>query len=352
MDELIREDVKKIVAELETFREKISGKTFLVTGGAGFLGSWFCDVLDFFNAKIICVDNLVSGHSKNIEHLMKKENFTFLNSDILNYNHDEKIKLDYIVHMASIATPPLYMEHPVETLDTNILGTKKLLELSKEHSVKGFLFMSTSEIYGSVPDNFVPTKENFYGFTNSFGPRSMYDEGKRAAEAYCYSYFKKFNLPIRIVRIFNTFGPRLDVNGTSQYGRAIIKFIFQALNNQVITVHGDGKQTRSFCYVTDQIVGLFKVLLTPGIDGEVFNIGNDKEISIMDLAQLVVKKVKSRSQIVLNSPATYNLEDDPRRRCPDITKAKSVLGFGNKVDLEGGIEKTAEWMRKNILSAV
>lgn len=345
MDEIIGEDVQKIVKELEPFREKITGKTFLVTGGAGFLGSWFCDVLDAFGANVICVDNLISGSSKNISHLLQKKNFKFVKHDVT-----KKIELDgmvdYIVHMASIASTPLYQKYPIETLDANIFGTLNMLELAKQKKVKGFLLTSTSEIYGNPPDNMIPTPETFPGHVASMGPRSMYDEGKRAAEAYAYNYFKQFGLPIRVARIFNVYGPRLDVESTSQYGRAIVKFLAQSIKNETVTVYGDGKQTRSFCYVSDEIEGLFKLLLTPDIDGEVFNIGNKDEISILDLANLIVKITNSKSEIVINSPPNFNLKDDPRRRCPDTTKARKLLNFSPKTNLEFGIDRLAKWMKK------
>lgn len=343
MDKIIEEDLKILQRNLADLKDRIEGKTFLVTGGAGFLGSWFCDVAHAFGGTVICVDNISSGSRKNIEHLIGKENFVFVEEDILKYEPEENI--DYIVHMASIATPPLYMKFPVETLDVNISGVRKLLELARKKNVKGFLLMSTSEIYGNPPDEHFPTKETFYGIVNSFGPRSMYDEGKRAAEAYCWSYFHKFKLPIRISRTFNTYGPRLDVESTSQYGRALIKFVHQSLKGEPITVYGDGKQTRSFCYITDQIEGLFRLLLTPGLDGEVFNIGNQKEFSVIELANLIIKITNSKSRISIDSPANYNLKDDPRRRCPDITKASKMFGYSPKVDLEKGLSRVAAWMK-------
>jgi nucleoside-diphosphate-sugar epimerase len=343
MNYIIEEDLKELKHNLSDLAEKIQGKKFLVTGGAGFLGSWFCDVLDSFNADITCVDNISSGSEKNIDHLLGKENFHFINSNLLDFESDKKF--DYIVHMASIATPPLYMKYPIETLDININGTRKLLEKARADNVEGFLFMSTSEVYGNPPDNQIPTKETFHGIVNSFGPRSMYDEGKRAAEAYCYSYYHSFKLPIRISRTFNTYGPRLDIVSPNQYGRALIKFINQATCNNPITIYSDGNQTRSFCYITDQIEGLFRLLLTPGIDGEVFNIGNQKELSIIALANLILKTTNSKSNITLESQANYNLRDDPKRRCPDITKANITFGYSPKVDIEDGLKRVADWMR-------
>lgn len=343
MNDVISKDLNTLTENLSAFKDKIEGKTFLITGGAGFIGSWFSDVVISMGGRVICVDNISSGSMKNIDHLSGNQNFKLVKDDVLNYNPDEKI--DYIVNMASIATPPLYMEHPVETLDTNIQGTRKLLELAVKEKVDGMLHMSTSEVYGNPHDEMVPTPEHHHGIVNSFGPRSMYDEGKRAAEAYCYSYYQKYKVPVRISRTFNTYGPRLDVESTSQYGRVLAKFMHQAINGNPITVYGDGSQTRSFCYITDQIEGLFRLLLTPGIDGEVFNIGDPNELTISDLAKMIVDVTNSKSAIEMNSDPSYNLKDDPRRRCPDIEKSKNTLGYYSKVELKDGLDRVSEWMR-------
>jgi len=337
-------NVTELTSSLERFKDKVAGSNVLVTGGAGFLGSWFCDTLHVMGANIVCVDNLVSGDMSNIAHLIGRDGFTFVNADLLEWKPDRKF--DYIVHMASIASPPLYMKHPIATLDCNILGTKKLLDLAREQNVKGFLMMSTSEVYGNPPDGHVPTAETFHGHVNSFGARSMYDEGKRAAEAYCYSYYKEYGVPVRVARTFNTYGPRLDSKETSQYGRALVRFVKQALNGQPITVYGDGTQTRSFCYVSDQINGLFRLLLTPGLDGEAVNIGNPSEHSILELAELIVKLTGSKSQIQKHAEPHYDLMDDPKRRCPDISKARQLLEWEPKMPLEAGLKLTVEWMRR------
>jgi len=308
------------------------------------LGSWFCDVLHEMGASTVCLDSLVSGDTSNIAHLIGKKGFTFVQADLLRWQPDRKF--DYIVHMASIASPPLYMKHPIATLDCNILGTKKLLELAREQKVKGYLQMSTSEIYGNPPDEFVPTPETFHGHVNSFGVRSMYDEGKRAAEAYCHSYWTEYKVPVRVARTFNTYGPRLDVKETSQYGRALVKFVKQALEGKPITVYGDGLQTRSFCYISDQIAGLFRLLLTPGIDGEAINIGNPRENTIKELAEAVVKVTGSSSKVQVGTPPHYDLQDDPKRRCPDITKARRLLNWEPKVPLETGLKLVVEWSRR------
>ena len=342
----IQDDVTEISNELKNIKEKINGKTFLITGGAGFLGSWFCDSLNSFDANIICVDNLITGSLENIQHLENKPNFRFINHDITK-TLEIKENIDYIVHMASIASPPVYQKYPIETLNANVLGTINMLELAKEKNVKGFLLTSTSEVYGNPPDDSIPTPEAFPGFVSSYGPRSCYDEGKRVAEAYCFSYFKQFKLPVRIARIFNTYGPRLDLKSTSQYGRALIKFVFQALNDQPITVYGDGKQTRSFCYITDQTICLFRLLLSTGMDGEVVNIGNDNEISIIELVNKILKVFGKNVEITLNAQPNYDLTHDPRRRCPDISKARKILNYNTAVSLEEGLRRTIEWIKSS-----
>jgi len=244
--------------------------------------------------------------------------------------------------MASIASPPLYQKYPLETLDANVIGTRNALEIARKNDVEGFLFSSTSEIYGDA--EVIPTSEEYWGNVNPIGPRSVYDEGKRVAETYCIAYFHKYSLPIRVARIFNTYGPRLDAKSTSQYGRVIAKFINQTLNNAPLTVYGDGSQTRSFCYITDLIDGLFKLLLIPSVNGEVLNLGYNKEISIMNLAKLIAKLTGSSSEIVFKPLP----KDDPKRRCPDITKAGKLINWRPKISLEQGLEYTIEWLGKGV----
>jgi nucleoside-diphosphate-sugar epimerase len=285
------------------------------------------------------VDNLISGSNTNIDHLSERGNFRFINEDVTKFSTDEK--LDYIAHMASIASPLSYLAKPIETLDANVVGTRRMLELARENNVKSFLFTSTSEVYGNPGDANVPTPEDYYGYVNSFGPRAVYDEGKRCAEAYCLAYINKFNVPIRISRIFNTFGPRLDIKSKTQYGRVIVKFVLQALANQPLTVYGDGTQTRSFCYITDQVEGLLKLLLLPNLKGEVINIGNTNEITILELANKIAKLTNTNSGIEFQPLP----KDDPRRRNPDISKAKMLLGFYPKIGLNEGLMRTIEWFK-------
>ena len=339
IDEIISEDIGRTKENVREFRAKVKGQTFLVTGGAGFIGSWLCDVLVDFGANVICVDNLSSGMDSNIDHLVGRENFRFINEDVTTVVIDDK--LDYIVHMASIASPLSYLALPIETLDANVIGTKRMLELAKKNNVKGILFTSTSEVYGNPDDKNIPTPETYYGYVNSFGPRAVYDEGKRCAEAYCLAYLNKFKLPIRISRIFNTFGPRLDIKSKTQYGRVVVKFITQALSRSPITVYGDGTQTRSFCYITDQIEGLMKLLLAPNLDGQVINIGNTEEVTVLELAKRIINLTNTPSPIEFHPPQ----QDDPRRRRPDMTKAKKLLNFTSRINLDEGLARTIEWFR-------
>jgi UDP-glucuronate decarboxylase len=331
------EDIRNVIKEISEFKDEVEGKKVLITGGAGFIGSWICDVLHELKADVFCLDNLLTGSRENIKHLLNKKKFRFIKADVCKYSTSQKF--DFIIHAASIASPLIYQKHPIETLDANLIGTRNMLELARKSDAV-FLFTSTSEVYGN--EEVIPTPENYYGYVNSFGPRCMYGEGKRAAEAYCYSYFQTYKLPIRIARIFNTYGPRLDVSNTG-YGRVVVKFITQALKGESLTIYGDGTQTRSFCYIADTVSGLLKLLLKKNIDGEVVNIGNDEEIKIIDLAHIILKITNSKSQIVFQ-PA---LKDDPLRRRPDLTKAKKLIKYLPKVSLEEGLEKTIEWYRNH-----
>jgi nucleoside-diphosphate-sugar epimerase len=343
MHRIIKEDVEKITEDLASFKPRIKGKKFLITGCAGFLGSWLSDVICAMDGEVIGVENFISGSKENIEHLLNAENFKLIERDVCEFDTEEKI--DYILHMASIASPPLYQKYPVKTLDANVLGIKRMLELGLKNKIKGFMFGSTSEVYGKPHDEMIPTPEHFYGYVNSYGPRAMYDEGKRAGEAYCYAYFLEHNLPVRIARIFNTYGPRLDIKSTSLYGRVLIKFIHQALYDDQITIYGDGKQTRAFCYVSDTIEGLIKLLLTEGLNGEVMNIGNNEETSILALAKLIHRLTNSKAEFSFNHPPQYDIRDDPKRRCPDISRAKEKIGFNPRISLEEGLIKTIEWYK-------
>lgn len=320
---------------MESYEGKISGKSFLITGGSGFLGSWLSEKIESLGGKVTILDNLSSGSRDNSEHLKAK----FIQADVCD-TQTMPGKLDYIIHAASIASPDYYQKKPIETIWANTKGLHNMLALAKQKKVKGFLFTSTSEVYGNPPDKFVPTPETYYGNVNSYGPRSCYDEGKRCGEAYCYTFFHAFGTPVRLARIFNTYGPRLRAKEGSSYGRVIPRFVNQARANDDITVFGDGLQTRSFCFVDDQIDGLLRLLLTDGLDGEVVNIGNDDEKTIKELAKTIKSAVSSNSKIAYRPLP----KDDPMRRCPDLRKARRLFGFKTKVKLKEGLKETIGWM--------
>jgi UDP-glucuronate decarboxylase len=313
-------------------------QTVLVSGGAGFLGSWMCEVLVAQNAKVICLDNLSSGREENIDHMRNNENFLFLRHDI-----SQPIvldtKIDFILHMASRASPLEFEQFPIQIMKANTLGTWIALGIAKKNNAR-LLFTSTSEIYGE--SQIIPTPETYHGNVNTLGIRGCYDEAKRAGEATCMAYMRQHDVDVRIVRIFNTYGPRMRSDG--YYGRVVPRFIMQALSNDPITIFGDGSQTRSFCYVTDQIDGLLRFLAKDGLKGEVINIGNPVELSIADLAG-IIKKITGSTSNLQYFPLP---QDDPHRRCPIITKAHDLLGWIPKIDLETGLKKTIYSMNSEV----
>ena len=304
----------------------------LVSGGAGFIGSWLCENLISEGHEVICMDNFITGSEKNIEHLKKNKKFILISHDITKpLEIDEKI--DFIFHLASPASPVHYQKYPVETMLANSLGTYNMLELALRNKSK-FLFASTSEIYGNPAEH--PQKENYWGNVNPVGVRSCYDESKRFGEALTLSYFRKYDTDVKIVRIFNTYGPRMQKND----GRAVPNFIIQALNNKPITIYGDGMQTRSFCYVTDLVYGIHKAMFL-GVKSDIFNLGNPDEYKILEIAKKIKDLTKSGSEIVFCSLP----EDDPIRRRPDITKAKGI-GWEPKTSLEMGLKETIKWFKR------
>jgi len=305
----------------------------LVTGGAGFIGSHLCDYLIQKNYKVICVDNLLTGSEKNIKHLENNVNFKFIKADIV-LDMPDLGKIDYIFHLASPASPIDYQNHSEETLLTNSVGTLNLLNLVKRTKAK-ILIVSTSEIYGDPKEH--PQKETYWGNANSFGPRACYDESKRFSEAATYVYLQKYDLDARIVRIFNTYGPKMQKDD----GRVISNFINQAISNSPITIYGDGNQTRSFCFVSDMVEGIYQAMFSEGTKGEVFNLGNPEEYSVSDLAQKIKTMAGSSSEIVYKPLPP----DDPKQRQPDITKAKNVLGWKPKVSVDAGLQKTIEYYK-------
>jgi len=307
-------------------------KMALITGGAGFIGSYLCELLLDENYRVICMDSLLTGSLSNIPHLLKNPRFEFIKNDI---SKGIKIKerLYYVLNFASPASPPDYLKFPIETLKVGALGTHNALETAKANRAR-FILASTSEIYGDPLIR--PQHEGYWGNVNSIGPRSVYDEAKRFAEAITMAYHRAHKIDTKIVRIFNTYGPRMREND----GRAIPNFINQALNNDPLTVYGEGEQTRSFCYITDLIDGIYRLMNSNS--NEPVNIGNPNEMTILELAEEIIKITKSRSKIVYKPLP----QDDPKTRCPDITQAKKLLKWGPKVALRDGLVKTIKYFRE------
>lgn len=311
-----------------------SKEKVLVSGGAGFLGSHLCDLLLKKGKKVICLDSLLTGSKDNIKHLRKNKDFLFLKADVikpLSKNNTQTVKeVKCIFHLASPASPLDYWNYPEETLLTNSVGALNMLGLARDLNAK-ILMTSTSEIYGDPLVH--PQKENYFGNVNTFGPRSCYDEGKRFSESATYVFIHKYGLNARIIRIFNTYGPRMKKDD----GRVVSNFINQALKGLPLLIDGDGSQTRSFCYVSDLISGIYKAMYEPKTKGEVFNLGNPDEFTILELAELTIRLTGSNSKLKFSKKFR---ENDPMRRKPDIEKAEKILGWKPKVNLKKGLEKT------------
>jgi UDP-glucuronate decarboxylase len=333
IDNLILEDIEKIKNNVKG--DFFADKKVLVTGGAGFIGSWLCDVLVNFGAKVTVIDDLSTGRLKNIDHLTSNLNFKLVESDVCKFKSEEKFEV--ILHMAGHASPDEYMVHPIETLQTSAFGTEKMAELARKNDAL-LLFASTSEVYGDA--EVVPTPESYWGKVNPIGPRSCYDEGKRFAEALLMAYSKQYGLNVRVPRIFNSYGPRLREDGL--YGRAMSRFILQAQTNQPITIYGDGKQTRSFCYITDTVTGLMLLVQSREAKGEVVNVGNSQEKTILELATKIKKLTKCKSSVAFHPLP----KDDPKRRCPDTSKLESVVGWKPSVGFDEGLNRTISWFSK------
>ena len=303
----------------------------LITGGAGFIGSHLCDHFTGKGHEVLCMDNLITGNLANIEHLFGKKNFLFIKHDVTNFIHVPG-KLDAVLHFASPASPIDYLKFPIPTLKVGALGTHKALGLAKEKKAT-FMIASTSEVYGDPLIN--PQPETYWGNVNPVGPRGVYDEAKRFAEAMTMAYHTYHKLDVRILRIFNTYGPRMRVND----GRAVPNFIDQALKGRPITVFGDGRQTRSFCYVSDLVEGISRLLVS-GLN-EPCNIGNPHEITLNELAKIIIELTKSKSKIVHKGLPV----DDPKVRKPDITRARKYLKWEPKVELKTGLIEAINYFK-------
>lgn len=348
MSKITSKNLNGIVEDIQEEAKALEGKTILISGGSGFIGSYINAVLYLLNkkafknkCKVISIDNYITGSKKNFLLDIKDKNFRQLDTDIrLPVVTNEKI--DYIVHAAGLASPYYYKKYPLETIESAILGAKNLLELARVTKPESFLFFSSSEIYGDPDPEFVPTPETYAGHVSSVGPRACYDESKRLAETLCVTYHQIYNVPIKIVRPFNVYGPGMK---HIDY-RVIPTFIYNGLRGKDLPVHDKGVQTRTFCYITDAIVAIFKVLIS-GKKGEVYNIGNDQpEIGMFELAQIISEmlgnNIKPKRK---NYPKNYPA-GEPQRRCPDLTKIKTHLNYKPRVDLKTGLKQTIHWFKE------
>lgn len=311
---------------------KFTPPRILVTGGAGFIGSHLCERYLDKGWDVYCLDNLFTGSKNNIRHLLKNDHFDFINHDIVNPFH---LEVDVVLNFACPASPVHYQHNPIKTVKTNVLGTMNMLGLAKRTGAR-FLQASTSEVYGDPLQH--PQQESYWGNVNPIGIRSCYDEGKRLAETLCFDYHRQHKTDIRVIRIFNTYGPRMAPDD----GRVVSNFIVQALRGQDLTVYGDGSQTRSFCFVDDLVDGIIKMAEQEKFLGPV-NLGNDGEFTMIELATEVLKQTGSKSKLI-HQPLPA---DDPKCRRPDLTKAREILAFKPSVGLVAGLAKTIEYFRKN-----
>ena len=304
----------------------------VVTGGAGFLGSHLCDKLLAEGWQVLALDNFITGAKENLSHLAKNKRFKFQKADVIK---PLKVtgKVEYVLHFASPASPPDYLKHPLETMMVGSTGTKNALDLALNKKAK-FLISSTSECYGDPEVS--PQHEEYWGYVNPVGPRAVYDEAKRFSEAMTMAYHRYHKVDTHIVRIFNTYGPRMRLND----GRALPNFVYQALSNKPMTVYGDGQQTRSFCYVDDLIEGIYRLMMSK--EHLPTNVGNPQEMTILEFAEHIRKHFQNPPPIVFEPLP----QDDPKRRCPDISKAKRLLNWEPKVELEEGLEKTLAYFKE------
>ncbi len=309
----------------------------LITGGSGFIGSHLAAHYESKGHSVFIVDNLITGNKRNIANLSKVQ---FFEEDICTFDFNKLPAIDIAFHLASPASPIQYKKHPIETMMTNSYGTYRLLEHVKGGNIKRVVMASTSEVYGDPLEH--PQKETYYGNVNTFGPRSCYDEAKRFAESLAYSYIHKHDVDIRIIRIFNTYGPNMEVND----GRVISNFIIQSVTAKPITINGDGTQTRSFCYVSDLVGGIVAMGEKDNLKGEIINLGNPNEKTVLEIADKIKEMTGSKSEIIFQETD----KDDPKKRKPDISKAKQLLSWEPHVDLETGLAKTIEYFNSVINS--
>ncbi len=356
--DIIKKDLNFICDSLQLEFEKISGKNILITGGAGFLGyylvqsiiNWNNNQKPYKKIKLTVIDNFIRGVPQWIKNISISDEFNLVSHDIRKLLPKNLPLFSYIIHAASIASPIYYRKYPIETMDANINGLRHLLDYSQinKKNIEGFLYFSTSEIYGDPDKENIPTTEDYRGNVSCVGPRACYDESKRFGETLCVNFSSQYGIPIGIARPFNNYGPGLKIND----GRVISDFAKCVMNNEDIVLYSDGKPTRTFCYIADAIIGYFKIL-TLSEPGDIFNIGIEKpEISINELANLIVNKSKKLfnydgTLITKSSLDKDYLTDNPNRRCPSIEKARKQIGFNPTIDITDGIERSLIWYKFN-----
>src|SRR3989338_2259991 len=348
MSDIVQQDIQTIVRGIRKESKAFAGKTVLITGWDGFLGTYFVSVLDQLNKKIlakpchvIVLDNYITSQKKNILGVSIGKHVSLVQHDV-RMPYIPKGRVDYIIHAAGIASPVFYMAHPLETIEVATKCTQHMLELARAKKPAGMLSFSSSEIYGDPHPDYIPTPETYRGHVSSIGPRSCYDESKRLGETLCMTYHKLHGVPINIVRPFNVYGPGMRPDDY----RVLPQFITCALRGDQLPIHGNGMQTRTYCYITDAMLGFFKVLLSKHT-GEVFNIGNEKpEINLIDLSNLVISLMGDHvSSKKIPYPSVYPA-DEPNRRCPDLSKARKQLTYRPGIDLKTGVARLLIWFKK------
>lgn len=353
MSKIINKDLNEIIVGMGNDVKKLEGKTVLISGGSGFIGSYIVAAINELNRQklskkctVISLDNYISGKKNRLVGLdIDKKYIKLIKADVTKPVKINK-KIDYIIHAAGIASPIYYQKYPVETIESAIFGAKYLLELSRKKNVKSFLFFSSSEIYGDPDIKHLPTSEEYKGNVSSTGPRSAYDESKRLGESLSMVYYRKYHVPVKIVRPFNVYGPGMYPDDF----RVIPSFISSALTHKTIVVHNNGVQTRTFCYITDAVTFFLKVLLSEN-NGQVYNVGsNEKEITINELAQKICKLFDYKIPVkLITYPNTYP-QDEPKRRLPNISKIKKATGYSPRINLESGLKRMIQWyIEQNII---
>lgn len=347
ISKVIKDDIEHLAREFRNHKKFFEGKTFLITGAGGFLGKYMVLLLKYLNDHVlhhktsaILLDNFIIGYDQ--QFIPDNDHLVFEKHNVIQpYRTDRHV--DYIIHTAGIASPVYYTKFPIETMDVGTVGTRNMLELARDKKVKSFLFTSSSEVYGDPDPAHVPTKETYHGNVSTTGHRACYDESKRFGETMCMTFWRVFNVPVKIVRPFNVYGPGIRPDDF----RVLPNFIEHALRKEPLPIHGDGRNTRSFCYISDAIETIFKLLFSEA-DGECFNIGNPgPEISVSDLAKLVTELIPYPVEIVnIDPPHAVYAHDDPKRRCPDIGKLQATVDFKPKYDLRTGLKRTIDWFHE------